>query len=150
MKKYWLVILMVLMSGCSLLGRHTQPEIALAGLRMGPGDGLRQTLLVDLVITNLDASPLQLNAVSYRVRVDGRELASGSSREPIDIAAGASMKYTVPASVNLLSGFGVVRDVLTKAKTKINYEVDATLEPSGLFSIPITVRKSDAISLPSQ
>lgn len=148
--KLWTVVLVLSLSGCSLLGRHMQPEVALTGLRMGPGDGLHQTLLVDLVITNPDASPLKLNAISYRVRVDGRELASGSSREPIDIAAGASLPYTVPASINLMSGFGLVRDVLTKSKTKINYEVDATLEPDGLFSVPITVRKSDSINLTAQ
>jgi LEA14-like dessication related protein len=148
--KYWLVVLALSLGGCSLLGRHMQPEITLTGLRMGPGDGLRQTLLVDLVITNPDASPLKLNAISYRVRVEGRELASGASREPIDIAAGASLPYTVPASINLLSGFGFVRDMLTKPKARINYEVDATLEPDGLFSVPITVRKSDSISLSPQ
>lgn len=148
--KFWWVVLALLISGCSLLGRHIQPEVALIGLRMGPGDGLQQTLLVDLVITNPDASPLKLNAISYRVRVDGREIASGSSREPIDISAGASLPYTVPASINLMSGFGLVRDVLTKPKTKLNYEIDATLEPDGLFSVPITIRKSDSISLAPQ
>lgn len=148
--KVWFVVLALVLSGCSLLGQHMQPEVALRGLRMGPGDGLHQTLLVDLVITNPDASPLKLNAISYRVRVDGRELASGSSREPIHIDAGASLPYTVPASINLMSGFGLVRDVMTKPKTKINYQVDATLEPDGLFSMPITVRKSDSISLSAQ
>lgn len=149
--KVWLVILALSVSGCSLLGRHhVQPDVALVGLRMGPGDGLQQTLLVDLVITNLDTLPLKLNAISYRVRVDGRELASGSSREPFDISAGASVRYTVPASVNLMSGFGLVRDVLTKSKTNVNYEIDATLEPDGLFSLPMTVRKSDSLSLAPQ
>jgi LEA14-like dessication related protein len=146
--KFWLVVFSMALSACSLLGHHVQPEVALAGLRMGPGDGLHQTLLVDLVITNPDSSPLKLNALSYRVRVDGRELASGSSREPLDVAAGASARYTVPASINLMSSFGFIKDVLMKPKNKINYEVNATLEPAGLFSVPISVRKADSIELP--
>jgi LEA14-like dessication related protein len=146
--KFWLAALALTLSGCSMFGQHrVQPEVALAGLRMGPGDGLHQTLLVDLVITNLDASPLKLNALTYRVWVEGRELATGTSREPLDVAAGGSAKYTVPASINLVAGFGFIRELLMKPKNKVNYTIDATLEPSGLFSIPISVRKTDAVSL---
>lgn len=131
-----------------MVGRHIQPEVALAGLRLGPGDGLRQTLLVDLVITNPDVSALKLNALSYSVRVDGRELASGTSREPLEVAAGGSTRYTVPASINLMSSFGFIKDVLMRPKSTINYEVNATLEPTGLFSVPISVRKADSIDVP--
>jgi hypothetical protein len=46
-----------------------------------------------------------------------------------------------------MSSFGFVRDVLTKSKSKVGYELTATLEPSGLFSIPLTVRKLDTLSL---
>lgn len=146
--KYSLLLLTLILSGCSIFGHREAPDVALAGVRLGAGDGLHQVVLVDLIVTNRDSSPLQLNALNYRVSVEGREIAAGSSREPLDLPVGGSVKYTVPATLNLISSFGFVRDVLMRPKNKINYEIDATLEPAGLFSMPISVRKSDSLSLP--
>ncbi|MDB6062662.1 MAG: hypothetical protein JWM78_2765 [Verrucomicrobiaceae bacterium] len=145
--KRWLILGLLALSACSSIGRVSEPDIAIAELRLGPGEGMYQTILVDLVITNTDSSPLKLNALSYRVRIEGRELAAGSSREPLDIAPGANVRYTVPATISLMSSFGFIKDVLMKPKNKINYELSTTLEPTGLFSAPFTVTKTDFITL---
>ena len=142
-----LVLPLLVLGGCSMLGHRVAPDIALAGLSMGPGDGLRQTVLVDMVITNPDSTALKLNSVSYRVRVNGREIIVGSSREPLDVEAGASAHYMVPATLNLMSGFGFIKDVLMKPNSEINYEISATLEPAGLFSVPLSVQKAGSINL---
>lgn len=108
---------------------------------------MSQTVLIDLTITNPNTETLKFNAISYRVRVEGRDIVNGSNREPLEIAAGGSQKYTVPASISLMSGFGLIRDLTTKSKTSIAYELSATLEPSGLFSMPIMVNKVDTFSV---
>jgi LEA14-like dessication related protein len=142
------LILVSLLAGCGLLRSGlADPQVALVGLRMGPGDGLNQTVMVDLLVTNPNSVDLKLNAIQYRVRLDGRDLISGVSREPFDVPAGESARYAVPATISLLSGFGFIRDMLTKPRDKISYELNATLEPSGLFSMPITVRKADTVAL---
>jgi LEA14-like dessication related protein len=139
------LILVSLLAGCGLLRSGlADPQVALVGLRMGPGDGLNQTVMVDLLVTNPNSVDLKLNAIQYRV---GRDLISGVSREPFDVPAGESARYAVPATISLLSGFGFIRDMLTKPRDKISYELNATLEPSGLFSMPITVRKADTVAL---
>lgn len=138
----------LLLGACSLFHNEMiDPEVALVGLRAGPSDGLNQTVIVDLQITNPNGSDLRLNAIQYRIRLDGRDLISGSSREPLDVEAGGSERYSVPASISLLSGFSFIKDMLTKPRDKIAYELNATLEPSGLFSLPITVKKADTIAL---
>jgi|SRR6185295_11628036 len=148
MKRFWVAPWVLLLAGCSFFRNDfAPPDVTLAGLRLGQGDGLYQTLLVDLVLSNPNASDLKLNAISYRVKVEGRELASGASREPLTVPAHGTATYTMPATISLMSSFGFVRDVLTKSKSKVGYELTATLEPSGLFSIPLTVRKSDTLSL---
>lgn len=148
MKRLFVLLLFVSVSSCSLFRNDfIAPDVALAGLRLGQGDGLYQVLLVDLVLTNPNASELKLNAISYRLKIDGRELAGGDSREPLLLPAGGSAKYTVPATINLMSGFGFIRDMLMKPKNKVAYELVATLEPGGLFSVPLTVRKTDFINL---
>lgn len=148
MRRVLVLLVFWTLSSCSLFRNDFMaPDVAMAGLRLGQGDGLYQTLLIDLVLSNPNASELKLNAISYRVKVDGRDLASGSSREPLTLPAGGTAKYTVPATISLMSSFGFVRDLLTKPKNKVGYELTATLEPSGLFSIPLTVRKMDTINL---
>jgi LEA14-like dessication related protein len=148
MQRALLLTLVSLLAGCGLLRSGlADPEVALVGLRMGPGDGLSQTIMVDLLVTNPNSVDLKLNAIQYRIRLDGRDLVSGVSREPFEVAAGKSERYAVPATISLLSGFGFIKDMLTKPRDKISYELNATLEPSGLFSMPITVRKADTVAL---
>ena len=140
------VVALLFLSACAAMrGDLAAPDIALTGLHMGQGDGMSQTVLIDLLISNPNDSALTFNAISYRVRIGGRDLVSGSSREPLQIAAHGTQKYTVPATLSLMSGFGLVRDLLAKPKDKIPYELSATLEPTGLFSLPITVRKADMV-----
>jgi LEA14-like dessication related protein len=147
-KRLSIAMALLALSACAVLrGEFAAPDVALAGLRMGPGDGMYQTLLVDLMITNPNSVALNFNAISYRVRIEGRELVSGTSREPLEIAAGSAQKYTVPATVSLMSGFSLIRDLMSKPKNKIAYELNATLEPSGLFSLPVNVKKADTFSL---
>jgi LEA14-like dessication related protein len=140
-------MLFVLSACAALRGEFAAPDVALVGLRMGQGEGLYQTLLIDLMITNPNNTALKFNAINYRVRIEGRDLVSGSNREPFEIAAGSAQKYTVPATISLMSGFGLIRDLMAKPKNKIAYELSATLEPSGLFSLPINVKKADTFSL---
>ncbi|HSB95448.1 MAG TPA: LEA type 2 family protein [Spongiibacteraceae bacterium] len=143
-----LLILFAGLGACSLLrNEFSDPQVSLVGLHPGPSDGLYQTVMVDLMITNPNHTALKLNAIQYRIRLEGRDLISGANREPLEVPAGGSEKYTVPATISLLSGFGFIKDMLTKPRDKISYELSATLEPTGLFSMPITVRKSDSIAL---
>lgn len=141
--------MLLALSACGLFHRDhpMDPDIAISGLRMGPGEGFYQTIYIDLVITNPNRTAMKLDAITYRIRLQGRDLVNGTSREPLDVAAGGTARYTVPAGVNLLSGLGFIKDFLQKQRDSINYEIDATLEPSGMFSLPIRVRKSDSISL---
>lgn len=148
MKRLSIVAMLCALSACAALrGELAAPDVALAGLRMGQGDGLYQTLLVDLMITNPNNAALKFNAINYRIRIEGRDLVSGTNREPFEITAGGTQKYTVSATISLMSGFGLVRDLMAKPKNKIAYELNATLEPSGLFSLPISVKKADTFSL---
>lgn len=142
------IAISVVMTGCAALREDLiAPEVSVSGLRMGSADGMSQTVLVDLMIVNPNKIAVKFNAISYRVRIEGRDLVSGASREPLEIAAGGTQKYTVPATISLMSGFGLVRDLVSKPKNKIAYELNATLEPSGLFSLPLSVRKVDTIAI---
>jgi LEA14-like dessication related protein len=144
-----LVVALFSLSACGLFQRDrlTAPDVAIAGLRLGPAEGFYQTVFVDLMITNPNSTALNLDAISYRVRLQGRELVSGISREPLQVAAGGTAKYTVPAGFSVLSGLSFIKDLLMRPNDSVRYELEATLEPSGMFSLPISVKKADSISL---
>ncbi len=147
-RRIGVVAALLALGACAALrGDLAAPDVALAGLRMGQGDGMYQTLYVDLMISNPNSIALKFNAISYRIRIEGRDLVSGTSREPLEIPSGGVKKYTVPATIGLMSGFGLIRDLMNKPKNKIAYELNATLEPGGLFSMPITVKKIDTFKL---
>jgi LEA14-like dessication related protein len=148
LKLLTLLTLFTLFGGCAMFRSDlVAPEVSITGLRLASGDGMYQTLLIDLTILNPNNTPVKFNAISYRVRIEGREVVNGSNHEPLELPAGGSQKYTVPATVNLMSSFGLVRDLISKPKNKVGYELNATLEPSGLFSMPISVRKVDTFSM---
>jgi hypothetical protein len=108
-----LLVLLLGLGGCGLLrGQFADPEVAIAGLRLGPSEGFYQVVYIDLVIVNPNKRVLALDAIGYRIRLDGHELVAGTSRTPLQVEPGGTARYTVPASLSLLGSFNVIRDLL--------------------------------------
>lgn len=145
----WLLVLVLALGGCGLFrGQFADPEVAIAGLRMGQSEGLYQQVLIDLVIVNPNKRALALDAIGYRVRIEGHELVSGISRAPLLVEPGGTARYTVPASLSLFGGFNVIRDLMLNPKREgVTYELDAKLEPSSIWLPTIRVNKSETIPL---
>ncbi len=140
-------VLLVGLSGCSWFCGETllSPEMAISGLNMRPGSGMSQAALIELTITNPNNKALELDAFTYRIRLQGRDLASGTIRDHLSIPAAGSIRYSVPASINGLASFNFFRELASKPRAPVRYELEATVEPAGLFSMPLSVSKSDAI-----
>lgn len=145
------VLALAVLSGCGLLrSSFAQPDVAVASIRLQPNEGFYQPVLIDLMVYNPGRRPLELAGLHYRVRLEGHELVRGTSREPLEVPAGATVRYTVPAGFNLLSGLGFLRDLLARPRERLRYELEATLEPAGIYWQPIEVRRADFIPVPSQ
>lgn len=144
-----LLVLVLALGGCGLFrGQFADPEVAIAGLRMGQSEGLYQQVLIDLVIVNPNKRTLALDAIGYRIRLDGHELVSGTSRAPLLVEPGGTARYTVPATLSLFGSFNAVRDLLLKPQREgVRYELDAELEPSSIWLPTIRVNKSEMIPL---
>lgn len=143
-----LLALALLASGCAWMrGDWEDPQVAIAALRMGPGEGLYQQIYIDLIITNPNRSQLALEGISYRVGLEGHELVRGVSREPLRVAPGASARYTVPAGFSLLSSAGLIRDLLMQPRQSLRYELEVTLDPVGWMFGKVKIDKSDTIPL---
>lgn len=144
-----LVLALSLLSGCAALrGDFVEPDVAIAAIRMGQTEGLYQPLFVDVVITNPNRTALALDGITYKIELQGHELVKGISREPLQVAAGGTTRYTIPASLNLLNGIGLLRDLMaTQGKGALSYKLEAQLDPVSWWMPKINVGKSDEIKL---
>ncbi len=143
------VVSLSFLSGCAMLrGDFVEPEVAIAGIRMGQAEGLYQPLFVDVVITNPNRKELALDGITYKIELQGHDLVKGTSREPLVVAAGGTARYTIPASLNLFSGVGLIRDLMSQqGKGALNYKFEAQLDPTSWWMPTINVDRSDSINL---
>ena len=144
-----LLVSLSLLSGCATLrGDFVEPDVAIANVRLGQAEGLYQPLFVDVVITNPNRDALALDGISYKIALQGHELVKGVSREPLQVAAGGTARYTIPASLNLLNGLGLIRDLMSQQRGgSLNYKLEAQLDPSSWWMPKINVDRSDEIKL---
>ncbi|WP_295584515.1 LEA type 2 family protein [uncultured Lamprocystis sp.] len=70
-----------LISGCASLTKSwIAPEVALTGLRIKELTLLRQVFIVTLAVRNPNDRTLPIKALTYRIKLEGNELAQGSSQ----------------------------------------------------------------------
>lgn len=143
------VVSLSVLSGCAMLrGDFVEPDVAVAAIRMGKAEGLYQPLFVDVVITNPNRTELALDGITYKIELQGHELVKGTSREPLLVAAGGTARYTIPASLNLLNGVGLFRDLMMQqGKGGLKYNFEAQLDPTSWWMPKINVDRSDEIKL---
>lgn len=74
------LILSVLLGGCASLTRSWEaPEVALKGLRVKELGLARQTLILTLAVHNPNDRTLPIKGLTYRLKLEGNEIAQGAS-----------------------------------------------------------------------
>jgi LEA14-like dessication related protein len=141
------LLVLYLAAGCAgLTAPWTAPEVALLGAQPKLLGLDRQSFLVNLGVTNPNDRALPIKALSYRVQVEGQDLAEGSSELARLIPAGATEQVDVEVNSNLLGlmpslpGLLLTRDTLAWTVSGIAY-VDA-----GGVRLPVPYRHSGTIA----
>jgi len=76
-----ILLIIALVSGCASLTKSwIAPEVALTGLRIKELTLLRQVFIVTLAVRNPNDRTLPIKALTYRIKLEGNELAQGSSQ----------------------------------------------------------------------
>jgi len=76
-----ILLIIALISGCASLTKSwIAPEVALTGLRIKELSLLRQVFVVTLAVRNPNDRTLPITALTYRIKLEGNELAQGSSQ----------------------------------------------------------------------
>lgn len=146
MKRLYFLAMLVLLTACSVLSPIEKPNIAITSLNMGSSNGFQQQLLVGLQLDNPNGFSLNLERLRYTISLAGNSLAGGRFSDAVMIPANDRASIVVPVDVNLLSGLGLIRSLMSTAGD-IDYELSLTAAVENFGLGDITVNKSGNIGL---
>lgn len=128
----------LLLSACAALNPVEKPDVAITSINIGPSNGLQQQLLVGLQLDNPNGFALNLGRLRYSISLAGNSLAGGRFNDPVVLPANDRANIVVPVDVNLLSGLGLIRSILsTTGDMEYKLSLTAAVENFGLGDITL-------------
>jgi hypothetical protein len=128
---------LLVVTGCATITQPWQsPEVAPLGLRVAELGPQRQVFVVTLAVKNPNDRTLPIKAMTYRLTLDGKELAQGSSTLERQIPALGEERVEVEVAANLL---GVVPQLpaLALQGRPLDWTVVGTVTiADGLLTLP--------------
>lgn len=90
-------------SGCASTLRLEAPKLSVVSLKMQSADIFSQRVLVRMRVLNPNARALPIKGITYRIEVNGAELAEGASNTPFEVPALGEAEFDVQLTANLAS-----------------------------------------------
>lgn len=141
------LVVAALLGGCAGAGPgYETPTVNVTTFRAIPSSGAVPSFEIGLRVINPNRQALELEGVSYTVRLDGYELVKGVANQLPVIEPYGEGAFTVTASVSLLAGIRLLTDLMNSPKETFGYELEAKLDPGG-FARRIRIRDSGEVSL---
>jgi len=98
-----LLLPLALLAGCATLTKPWEaPEVALAGLRVKELGLTRQTVILTLAVRNPNDRTLPIKGLTYRLKLEGNEIAQGASALDRQIPAFGDALMDVEVTGSLL------------------------------------------------
>lgn len=134
----WLLALcLALLAGCASLTKPWQaPEVALAGLRVKELTLARQTVVLTLALRNPNDRTLPIKGLTYRLKLEGNEVAQGASALDRQIPAFGDALVDVDVTGSLL---GLIQQLpaLALKDRPLNWTITGTATiADGLLTLP--------------
>lgn len=126
-----------LLSGCAGLTRTWKaPEVALSSLRVKDLGLARQTFIVTLAVRNPNDRTLPIKAMTYRLKLEGNELAEGASRLDRQIPAFGEAMVDAEVAGSLLGLLGQM-PALALRDEPLDWSISGTATiADGLLTLP--------------
>lgn len=147
MNKYLIVAMALLLGACASLNPISKPEVAITRINVGASNGLQQQLLVGLQLDNPNGFDLRMGRLRYEMSLAGSKLASGRFNEEVVIPANGQSNIDVPVGINLLSGFGLLKNLLTNVGADLDYELKLSADVGNFGLGDMTVVKSGVVGI---
>lgn len=143
-----LLLLMVFVSGCAnLTPSYEEPSVAVTSIELLPAKGFEQPFAIGLKLTNPNSSALNINGMSYQLKVEGHRLAQGVTSDiPVTPGYGES-EFQVIVSTSLFDGLRLLQDMMQNPRDTVSYELVAKLDLGWTWLPRLTVTEAGEISL---
>ena len=143
-----LLFLVLLISGCATLApSYEEPSLTVTSFKLLPAKGFEQPFAIGLKLINPNSTALNINGMSYQLKVEGHKLSQGVTRDiPLTPAYGES-EFKVIVSTNLFSGLKLLQDVMQNPRDTVSYELVAKLDVGWTWLPKLTVTQAGQISL---
>jgi len=125
---------------------YEAPTVTVNSFRSVPSGGALPDFEIGLHIVNPNRAPLELEGVSYTIRLGGEEIIKGVSNQLPVIDGYGEGDIVLTASANLFAGIRLVTDMLDRPAGTLPYELEAKLDPGG-FRPTIRIRDSGELKL---
>jgi LEA14-like dessication related protein len=99
----WSAVLVtaLLLSGCATALKWEAPKLSVASLKLQSADVFSQRLLVHMRVSNPNDRELPIKGLTYRIEVNGAELAQGLTDTPFVVPAMGEAEFDVQVTANL-------------------------------------------------
>lgn len=141
------VLFSLLLSACAAFNPIEKPQVAITHIKMAPGNGFQQQLLVGLQLDNPNSFVVNLGRLRYQLSLQGQALAGGSLNESFSLPANGRTQIVVPVDVNLLSGIGVLRAVMNSMQSELDYQLSLTAAVENFGLGDITINKNGKVGM---
>jgi LEA14-like dessication related protein len=136
MKKYFFLAMTMVLSvtGCAMFqGLIQKPIVELDSVSIKNISLLDCTAVFRFRVTNPNSVSLNLENLSYRLRIDGRDFIKGDYPAAIHLPANGAQAVELPIRINYLEFFRSMSEVAQQDTH--NYEISGTVG-MGLFDVP--------------
>ena len=134
---------LLLAPGCASTFKLEAPQLSVVSMKLQSADIFSQRLQLRLRVVNPNARELPIKGISYRIEVDGDELAQGLSDSPFVVPAMGEAEFDMQVTANLA---GTLTKYLMRggAPASVDYRLvgKVALSSGFLRSIPFDERGS--------
>lgn len=136
-RRVWLGLLVLpMVVACATLPQDfTEPTVSLLAVKPRNAEDLSPEFDVVLRITNPNRKALEINGLTYRIRLDGSEVIDGVASELPAIAPYGEAEVTVRARANLLGGINFLAGLLANASRPVDFELVARIDVGAFYPV---------------
>lgn len=139
-------LLLCVTSCASIQSTLNPPQVELTSIKLLPTNGFSQPLLIGLTITNPNSADLNIEALSYNLKLLDQPLLFGAGENLPTVPGHSKTNIVIPSSISLLDSWQFLKKLLANSGKPVGYNLSAEVTLGGL-SIPININQSGKIIL---
>jgi LEA14-like dessication related protein len=141
-------MLALALSACALLHPHfEQPTVRVAGVELRGGNLLQQNFVVKLNVQNPNDRALPVRALTFSLKVEGVDFASGLSEQAFSVPALGDADFDMDISANLAFALLKLADKRQQHADTLGYELSGTARIDLPFTRQIEFHENGSLPL---